>query len=88
MTGNRLCVPVVRVAVVAGDLPLASRAAVTARGALGVDEAHELDRLVEGLVETLEYGEFVAPHRLGTRWWIQASARAWWHECPATRPAG
>jgi hypothetical protein len=67
---RRLCVPVVRVAVVAGDLPLASRAAVAARGALGVEEAQELNRLVEGLVETLEYGEFVTDDRLGTRWWM------------------
>jgi hypothetical protein len=66
---RRLCVPVTRVAIAAGDLPLASRAAVAARGALGVEEAQELDRLVGGLVETLEYGEFVAAHRLGTRWW-------------------
>jgi hypothetical protein len=67
---RRLCVPVASVAIAAGDLPLASRAAVAVRGALGVDEAQELDRLVEGLVETLEYGEFVAAHRLGTRWWM------------------
>jgi len=67
---RQLCVPVARVAIVAGDLPLASRAAIAARGALGVSEARELDRLVEGLVETLEYGEFVAARRLGTRWWM------------------
>ncbi len=68
---ERLCVPVARTAVAAGHLPLASQAAVLARGSLSVSEAQELDRLVEGLVETLEYGEFVAPHRLGTRWWIE-----------------
>lgn len=66
---RRLCAPVARVAIAAGDLPLASRAVVTARGALDVDETKELDRLVEGLVETLEYGEFVAARRLGAQWW-------------------
>jgi hypothetical protein len=66
---ERLFAPIARTAVAAGHLALASRATAAARGAVGSADAKELDRLVEALVETLEYGEFVAPHRLGTRWW-------------------
>lgn len=73
---EQLYVPVSRTAVAAGQLSLASRAAVAAHGALRVREAQELDRLVEGLVETLEYGEFVAPHRLGGAWWMRPEALA------------
>jgi hypothetical protein len=66
---EQLLLPVARTAIAAGDLALASRAASAARTSLSRVEARELDRLVEALVETLEYGEFVRPHRLGTRWW-------------------
>lgn len=69
LLAERLLVPVARMAIAAGHLPLASRAAAAARGAARVEDAKELDRMVEALVEALEYGEFVAPHRLGTRWW-------------------
>lgn len=65
LLAERLLVPVARMAIDAGHLPLASRAARAARGADG----KELARMVEALVEALEYGEFVVPHRLGTRWW-------------------
>lgn len=66
---QRMLLPVARAAVAAGHLPLASRAAAAARETLSTDEARELDRLVEALVETLEYGEFVGASRLGTQWW-------------------
>jgi hypothetical protein len=66
---ERLFVPAARVALPAGNLVLASRAASAARESLPAGEARELDRLVRGLIEALEYGEFVPARRLGTTWW-------------------
>jgi hypothetical protein len=66
---KRLLIPIARDAIAAGNLPLASRAASAARQTISAPEALELDRLVNALVETLEYGEFVGPDRLGTAWW-------------------
>jgi hypothetical protein len=68
---NRLLLPIARTAVAAGQLQLASRAAAAARDSGSRSrEAREVDRLVRALVEALEYGEFVIPERLGTRWWL------------------
>jgi hypothetical protein len=73
---NRFLIPVARVAVAAGNLVLASRAISLARTNIPSTEAQELDRLINALVETLEYGEFVGPQRLGTSWWVQPEVLA------------
>jgi tetratricopeptide (TPR) repeat protein len=64
-----LLLPVARLAVAAGNLPLAARAATVACRTIELPEVREVDRLVAALIEAIEYGEFVAPQRLGTCWW-------------------
>jgi hypothetical protein len=66
---ERLFKPVVELAIAGGNLPLASRASIAARETSGAAAIEQIDQLVEGLIEALEYGEFVSQSRLGTEWW-------------------
>lgn len=72
---ERLLLPVTRAAVAAGQLGLASRAVALAPPDVS-DGTRQLNQLVGALVESLEYGEFVAPHRMGTPWWLRPQVLA------------
>lgn len=64
-----LCVPTAKAAIIAGNLPLAMRALSAAVAASDTDIVRDLQRLVKGFIESLEYGEYVTSYRLGTEWW-------------------
>jgi hypothetical protein len=83
---NELLLPVAREAIAYGNLPLAIRCVRLAAEVVDSPLAAHLRDLAEGMVEAVEYGEYVAVHRMGTPWWERPSSLADTHQGqPRTR---
>jgi len=74
-----LLAPTVADAVAHGNLPLAIGAAHLAGELEESPRTDQLRRLATGLVEAIEYGEFVTVDRLGTPWWKRPAVLAGLH---------